>query len=120
MRLYLGSVIINRLPFRRQAGEICLRYAEAYRLINYDARDVKMTRTRVLRQILAGHKAEIERHTFGFIDSQLLFDQRRELFANLVKLLELHLTRQFTGHLFVAQRHLFIAHIQQTIGAGVG
>jgi hypothetical protein len=59
MRLYLGSVIINRLPFGWQSGEVCLRYAKAYRLIDNNARDVKMTRTRVLRKILAHYQTEI-------------------------------------------------------------
>ena len=48
MRLYLGSVIINRLPFRWQSGEICLRYAKTYRLINNNTRNVKVTCTRIL------------------------------------------------------------------------
>ncbi len=120
MRLYPGSVIVNRLPLWRQTGEIFLRHAEAYRLIDHYARDVKVTRARILRQILAYHEAEIEWHLSGFINFQLRFDHRGELLADFIKLFKFQIRRQFTGHFFIPQRHLFIAHIVQPVGAGVG
>lgn len=120
MRLYLGSVIINRLPFGRQSGEICLRYAQTYRLVDNNARDVKVARARILRQIFAYHQAKIQRQSLLFIDHQLSFNQRRQLFANFVKLFVLQIRWKFPGDLFIMKRHLFIAHIKQTIGIRMG
>ena len=120
MRLYLGSVIINRLPFGWQSGEVCLRYAKAYRLIDNNTRDVEMTRTRVLRQILAHYQTEIQWCLSGFVDSQLFFDDRRQLFTDLVKFFIFQIFRKFTSDLFVTQHHLLVTHIQQTIGVGIG
>ncbi len=119
MRLYLGSVIINRLPFCRQSGEICLGDAQLYRLIHDDPRHVEVTPARILRQELPRHQAEIQRYSFLFIDRQLRFDQRRQLLANFVKLFKFEVRRQLAGDLFIAQGHLFIAHIQQAVGVGV-
>ncbi|MNP68832.1 hypothetical protein D3C76_1648450 [compost metagenome] len=56
----------------------------------------------------------------GFIDAELFFDHRCKLLTNFVEFFKLQIRRQFTGDLFVAQRHLFVAHIQQTIGVGIG
>ncbi len=116
MRLYLGSVIVNWLPLRRQAGEICLRDAQAYRLVNHDAGDIKMARTRVLCEVVTHHQTEIQRFVFGFEDRQLLLDHRRKLFPYFVKLFIFKIGWQFTGHLFVAQAHLFVTHIEQAVG----
>ena len=79
-----------------------------------------MTRARILRQKLSRHQAEIQRHTLLFVDRQLRFNQRGQLLANFVELFEFKVCRQFAGDFFIAQRHLFIAHIQQTVGAGIG
>ncbi|AEW72948.1 hypothetical protein EcWSU1_01509 [Enterobacter ludwigii] len=119
MRLYLGSVIVNRLPLRRQPGEICLRDAQTHGLIYHDAGDVEVARTRILRQIVAHHEPKIQRHLSGFVDSELFFDHRRKLLTNFVELFIFQIRWQFTGHFFIAQSHLFVAHIQQTIGTGV-
>lgn len=93
MRLYLGSVIINRLPLCRQSGEICLRYAQTYRLIDDDSRHIEVPRARILRQILANDQAEVQRQTFVFIDNQLRFNQGRQLFTDLIKLFVLQILR---------------------------
>ena len=79
-----------------------------------------MARTRILRQELSRHQAEIQRHTLLFVDRQLRFNQRGQLLANFVELFEFEVCRQLAGDFFIAQRHLFIAHIQQTVGASVG
>ena len=78
-----------------------------------------MASPRILRQIFAHHQTEVQRDAFVFVNHQLRFNQRGELLANFVKLFVFQIRREFPGNLFVTQRHLFIAHIQQTIGAGV-
>ncbi|VFS81851.1 Uncharacterised protein [Raoultella planticola] len=115
MRLYLGSVIINRLPFCRQSGEICLCDAQAYRLIDDDSRHIKMASSRILRQIFAHHQTKVQRDAFVFVNHQLRFNQRGELLANFVKLFVFQIRRELPVTSFITQRHLFIAHIQQTI-----
>ncbi len=79
-----------------------------------------MTRPRILRQIFAHYETEIQWHFSGFIYRQLRFNHGGKLLANFVKLFKFEIRWQFAGDLFIAQRHLFVAHIQQTIGAGVG
>ncbi|MNZ96746.1 hypothetical protein D3C78_1159530 [compost metagenome] len=56
----------------------------------------------------------------GFIDRQLFFDHGRKLFTNFVELFKFQIRRQFTGDLFIAKRHLFVTHVQQTVSIGVG
>ena len=78
-----------------------------------------MTRTWVLRQILAHDQTEIQWCLSGFVDSQLFFDDRRQLLTDLVKFFIFQICRKLTGDLFVTQDHLFITHIQQTVGVGI-
>ena len=66
------------------------------------------------------NQAEIQRHAFGLINCQLLFNKRRQLLANFVKLFVLQIRWQLTCDFFITQRHLFITHVQQPVGAGVG
>ena len=94
--------------------------AQAHRLVYNNAGYIEVARSRILRQIVAYHEAKIQRCLSGFIDSELFFDHRRKLLANFVKFFVFQIRRQFPGNLFITQRHLFVAHIQKTIGVGVG
>lgn len=79
-----------------------------------------MPRARVPRQIFAYNQPKIQWSLSGFIYRQLFFDHRRKLFADFVELFIFRVRRKLTCNLGIAQRNLFIAHIQQPVGVRIG